>query len=111
MRSKREAAENQGFIVFVIVLSAFFILVCTMVFGTIRTSAASADVPYKYYTSIRIQAGDTLWDIADTYCSPEYDTVSDYIEEICSINRLSSGDEIHSGQYIMVPYYSQEYLK
>lgn len=111
MRSKREAAGNQGFILFVIALSAFFILVCSIVFGTIRTSAASAEVPYKYYTSIQIQAGDTLWDIADTYCSPEYDTVSDYIEEVCSINRLSSSDEIHSGQYITVPYYSHEYLK
>lgn len=111
MRSKREAMGNQGFVLFVIGLSAFFILICSMVFGTIRTSAASADVSYKYYTSIQIQTGDTLWDIADTYCSPEYDTISDYIEEVCSINQLSSGDEIHSGQYITVPYYSHEYLR
>lgn len=111
MKSKREAVGNRGFIAFVVVLSAFFILVCSMVFGTIPTSAASAEIPYKYYTSIRIQAGDTLWDIADTYCGPEYDTVSDYIAEVCSINHLSSGDEIHAGQYITVPYYSHEYLK
>lgn len=111
MRSKREAVGNQGFIAFVIGLSALFILVCSMVFGTIRTSAASADIPYKYYTSVQIQKGDTLWDIADTYCSPEYDTISDYIEEVRSINQLSSSDEIHSGQYLTVPYYSHEYLE
>ncbi|MDD6307716.1 MAG: LysM peptidoglycan-binding domain-containing protein [Clostridiales bacterium] len=111
MRSRREAVRNERFILFIIGLSIFFIIICSVIFGSVRTVAASADTPYKYYTSIQLQTGDTLWDIAHTYCTPEYESISDYIEEVCTINHISAGDEIHSGQYITVPYYSHDYLE
>lgn len=111
MRGKRETVRNERFIFFMIGLSIFFIVICSVIFSSIRTKAASADISYKYYTSIQVQTGDTLWDIAHTYCTTEYNSISDYIEEVCSINHISSGDEIHSGQYITVPYYSHEYLE
>ena len=33
-----------------------------------------------------------------------------YMEEICAINHILPGD-IHSGQYLTIPYYSAEHLK
>lgn len=111
MKSRRETGRNEKFMLFIVGLSIFFILICSIIFGSVRTVAASADTPYKYYTSIQIQEGDTLWHIAHTYCTDEYASISDYIEEVCSINHISSDDEIHSGQYVTVPYYSREYLE
>ncbi len=78
-----------------------------VLFGTIRTEAAPSEETYKYYTSVSIQAGDTIWSIAKSYRTAECGDLDDYIEEICSLNHIS-GDDIHAGQYLTVPYYSTE---
>ena len=62
---------------------------------------------YKYYTSVQIQSGDTLWNIAKRYC-PEEAEINTYVNEIKEINHLQS-DEIHSGKYLTIIYYSDEY--
>ncbi len=58
----------------------------------------------KYYKSIVIEQGDTLWDIARTYVDPHYDSVNDYIEELKRTNQLSS-ETIHCGQHLLVACY------
>lgn len=63
---------------------------------------------YKYYTSIRVSSGDTLWDIAEEYRTEEYTDVSSYISEVKEINHLKS-DQITKGMYLCIPYYSDEY--
>ncbi len=62
---------------------------------------------YKYYTSIRLENGDTLWDIANTYTDGLDIDKKSYIEEICKLNNIKE-DEIHSGEYITIVYYSIE---
>lgn len=63
---------------------------------------------YKYYTSIRVSSGDTLWDIAKEYRTEEYSDISSYIAEVREINHLSS-NQITDGMYLCIPYYSEEY--
>ncbi len=63
---------------------------------------------YRYYTSIEIEPGDSLWSIASEYCYDMDMSVSDYIREIKKLNRLST-DSITSGQYLTVIYVSSEY--
>lgn len=59
----------------------------------------------KLVASIEIQKGDTLWSIASDFYSDEYDDMNDYIEEIMYSNGMTS-DEIHTGNYIIVPYFA-----
>ena len=59
---------------------------------------------YKYYTSIRVSSGATLWDIAKEYRTEEYSDIS----EVREINHLSS-NQITDGMYLCIPYYSEEY--
>lgn len=61
----------------------------------------------KYFTTVQIEAGDTLWDISQEYISPEYASIQDYIDEVESINHISV-DDITAGCYITIPYYSEE---
>lgn len=61
----------------------------------------------KYFTTVQIESGDTLWDIAQDYISPEYASIQDYIDEVESINHISE-DDITAGCYITIPYYSEE---
>ena len=58
----------------------------------------------KYYTSIRIEEGDSLWSLAKKYgAGSDRDTLN-YVRELRQINRLA-GDTIHTGHYLTVIYY------
>lgn len=72
--------------------------------ATADESAAQKDSRCKYYKSIVIEKGDTLWTIADQYISEEYSSKPDYIDEVKHMNNLVS-DEIHAGNYLVIPYY------
>lgn len=58
----------------------------------------------KYYTSIEIKEGDSLWSIAQSYISDEYNSVQEYIDELKTINTLDS-DCINEAEYLTVAYY------
>lgn len=60
----------------------------------------------KFYKSIEIAQGDTLWDIAEKYMNDDYKSVQSYIKEIKEINGLL-GDDIQEGQYLTVPYFNR----
>jgi hypothetical protein len=64
-------------------------------------------VYYKYYQNIRIEKGDSLWDYAEAYRSPDV-SVDDYIREVLFINQMGGG-KLVAGTTITVPYYSTEY--
>ena len=82
MRSRRAAvkAQRRTFMLGLMVLTV--IVIGSVLLGTIRTQAAPAEPSYKYYTSIQIQKGDTLWNIADEYITDDYDSMDKYMEEI-----------------------------
>ena len=71
---------------------------------------ADPDVSYKYFKSIQVEAGDTLWSIAQEYCSEEYPSLNNYMKELVSMNHLDN-EYIQAGQFITVPYYSNEYIR
>ena len=86
------------------------VLAFAILFGSIVGNAASKTSEptyYKYYTSIMIESGDTLWDIAKAQDPDGRCNASDYIEELRRINHLES-DEIHAGQHLTVFYYDTE---
>ena len=58
----------------------------------------------RYYKSIQIQNGDSLWSIADEYRKNSTLTVEEYMRELCEMNQLKS-DTIHAGQYLTVVYF------
>ncbi len=69
------------------------------------------DVSYKYYTSVQIEPGDTLWSLADRYADREhYVSQEQYITEVMNMNHLTRED-ICAGNYLIIPYYSTEFVK
>ena len=58
----------------------------------------------KYYKTIYVEAGDTLWDIAGEYVEGTDVSRQEYIEEVCRLNGLKA-DEIQAGEHIVVAYY------
>lgn len=72
--------------------------------GGMNTNASTRN--QKFFTCIDIGYGMTLTDIAEQYMTEEYHSVSDYIDEVKSINNLTS-DCITSGATLVVPYYAE----
>lgn len=46
-------------------------------------------------------------EFAKEYRGDDYDSIYDYIDEVMSINGLTS-DQIHAGQYLTVAYYDTQ---
>ena len=71
---------------------------------TVNESATST----KYFKSVQIEKGDTLWSIATkNMVYKHYKNINSYLREIKNMNSLKS-DNIISGTYIIIPYYSTE---
>ena len=68
-------------------------------------AALDAAAIERYYTSIQIQQGDSLWSIAGKYKENSGLTVEQYVKELKNINGLKE-DTIHSGHYLTVMYFT-----
>lgn len=92
-------------------LAGLLLFITLIIFSTLffcKTVTAQRNVNrVKMVTSIQVQEGDTLWSIASRYYSDEYNNMNTYIDEIRDSNGLSS-DTIHTGNYIIVPYYEDK---
>ena len=109
IRRQREIRRN--------ILLALAVAAVLMIFAFsyhTLTSAASTNtdnISYKYFTSIQVEAGDTLWSIAEEYADEfHYASNKEYINEVKMMNKLGN-DEIVSGQYLVIPYYSYEFVQ
>lgn len=100
---KRAARKNIKWIGLAVI---FIIILLTVIFTTKTVTATNHNNRVKQVTSVQIQKGDTLWSIASRYMSCEYKDLNEYIEEIMLSNGLTS-DNIHAGNYIIIPYYAE----
>ncbi len=94
----------QRIILFVGVIFAISLII--LLSSTVITFAKSKETkaPVKEYISIQVQSDDTLWTIAEEKIDGFSIERTDYINEVKQINHLSS-DQIHTGDYIIVPAY------
>ncbi len=91
-------------------LTAACIFIIALSVSTIfsRAQARSTEISCKYFTSIQIQPGDTLYSIASRYADGHYESVYDYMKEVCLTNHLTD-DSLHAGDYLVIPYFSTDY--
>ena len=111
-RKKHETIKKMKRNRFIKLMFSFcLVFILAMMSGSIISYAKSskeASPSYKYYNSITIQEGDTLTTIAKKYCTPEFDSVSSYINEVVQMNHIES-ETIYAGQNLIIPYYSEEF--
>lgn len=89
-----------------VILISMTIMFSTAICNIVFASSDNGNVQKKRFVSVKIEAGDTLWGIAENYYHKSgQDKMSDYIKEIKLCNGLS-GDTIHAGRYLVIPYFS-----
>lgn len=110
MNRQYNQTDNQQF--YIIVMTVCFIIAIAVTCGSFISLAKNRQANEqvkKYYTSIQIQSGDTLWEVANDYITTEYASMNEYIKEVKHLNSLDD-DKIHEGQFLTVPYYSSKNL-
>ncbi|MCR4586202.1 MAG: LysM peptidoglycan-binding domain-containing protein [Lachnospiraceae bacterium] len=65
---------------------------------------------FKYYSTVRVEKGDSLWGYAQLYSQGSGKSTEEYIDELCSINHISKHGTLRSGTTLTLPYYSTEYI-
>ncbi|MDR2889147.1 MAG: LysM peptidoglycan-binding domain-containing protein [Lachnospiraceae bacterium] len=108
MRNKKRRVARLKRKIMISTMILILVAAFSVTLGSIFVQAKATDqLPsHKYFTSIEVGAGDTLWSIAnDNISLTHYASIGDYIDEVLQINNLS-GDEINAGQHLIIPYYS-----
>ncbi|MCC8059338.1 MAG: LysM peptidoglycan-binding domain-containing protein [Clostridiales bacterium] len=57
----------------------------------------------RYYTCIRLERGDNLWQIASRYANKSGYSIPEYVEELKRMNGLDD-EQIHFGEYLTIVY-------
>lgn len=95
---------------FVVALLAICMLFLGVFIGSRRMAEVEAQGYYperqKFYTSIEVEEGDTLWAIADEYMTEEYEDREAFMDEVREMNNLT-GSIIRTGSTLLVPYYGE----
>ena len=108
-RRQRQLHKNITLLVVTAVLVVFF----SIAFGSIFAHAITAEEAqsFKYYTSIEVKYGETLWSIAEQNMDEDhYADIHAYIKEVKKINHLNEDYCITAGQSIIIPYFTSEFV-
>lgn len=106
IRRNRERRKN----ILLVVLTICLVITLSFTVNGFLSNAKtdSSDVEIKYYKSIMVESGDTLWSIANEYMGATAETEA-FINEIKRLNGLH-GDTITAGSYLVVPYFSNNFV-
>ena len=64
---------------------------------------------YKYYTTVCVRPGESLWQIAARNSeSAYYASTADYMNEIMAINHVDADTVVDAGSVLIIPYHSTE---
>lgn len=100
--------RNQILIFLVVTFLIFFIIFLSDSIFSRASNMEEHQIYYKYFKSIEVQQGDTLWDIAKDCKGESQLEIKRLVTEIKQMNQLS-GNQIVAGQHLMVPYYSTDF--
>lgn len=106
LKKRKERIHRIQRLAFALIATMILTVVCTLTYSSLKTNANKG---FKYYTSVCVESGDTLWELSDRYIDYDYyEDKESYLLEVRMMNRLND-DTIYAGQTIVLPYYSSEY--
>lgn len=86
------------------IVAAFVVIVsCTISDSILSLAQEDNEIQGKFYKSITIEKGDTLWEIAEQYLTDDYTSVQEYVYALKEMNNMNS-DLIFAGDKLIVAY-------
>lgn len=109
LQIKRRRQQQIRKHIMLLILSTILVCILSLLLShSFSKASAPNSETYKYYKSVQISYGDSLWSIANKYIDNHYESVSQYIDEVKVMNCITE-DAVKAGNYIIVPYYSDEF--
>ena len=112
MKEKWKSARYRQMIIRkVLFCISFFLLssfITLKVSGFLSNAKGNEANYYKYYTSITIMPGDSLYSLAETHMDNHFNSSDEYIKEIRIVNQLED-DSLTAGMNLIIPYYSTDF--
>lgn len=108
-RQRRMKQVRRNFIA--LIISSLMVIAISIFLISFSTQANDMEhqPSYKYYKSIEVAKGDTLWSIAQNNIDTDYyKNTCEYVAEVKKLNSLTS-DNIAAGSHLIIPYYSTEF--
>ena len=108
IRRQRERRKN----IILTMLTVCLVISLSIAVSGFLSNAESKDESreYKYYKSIVVEKGDSLWSIASETMNDDYEDTKACVKEIQEMNRLHN-DQITAGSHLIIPYFSDEFIK
>lgn len=106
---RRRKQIRSRIMLFIMTVCLIFGLVLSLSIMVARADTGIEKNNYKYFSSIMVGYGDNLLSIAEQYIDDHYDSVEQYVNEVIHINNLKE-NEVKAGQYLVIPYYSDEFV-
>ena len=106
-RRYRAVQMQRFFLALIIIIAISFIVFLSSTMKAFAGSSVEELPKHKYYKSITVEKGDTLWDLAIANIDGAEVEMTDYMDEVRQMNNLYC-DEIHAGQTLIVAYYSTD---
>ena len=100
-KSKKSIRKSAvSFIAGLIIIAA---ALCIILFtnGNVARADGEAEARTRYYETITIKGGDTLWSLASEYRTSEYKDNNAYIDDLMYVNNLDS-EYITAGQHLII---------
>lgn len=90
----------------VILQISFFVFsaACIIHHVTVQAGGENESRKPECYLSIRVHAGESLWEISKRYYSSEYKNMNWYVRKIKYLNHMTD-ENVNAGSYLIIPYY------
>lgn len=76
------------------------VLICVFAISALTGYSDVSAAQESEYINVRVQSGDTLWDLAKTY-GPKDQDIRQTVYDICKLNSIKASD-LQPGQYILI---------
>lgn len=106
-RIRRQRQLRKHMILTIATICIICILAVTAGCFLSKAKTEQEEASYKYYKSIQIEEGDTLWGLAEENMNGQYKSTSAYVREVMTMNAMAD-DMLIAGEYLVVPYYSND---
>jgi len=109
LEARRIQAERRRIRSLVTVFTFLFLVISVVSANAVIAKAGDGYEKHyeKFYTSVIVERGETVTDIAEEHMTPGYDSVEELVAEIAFINGLNEEYMIKSGAMLMIPYFSE----
>lgn len=106
MRRRMLRKRMRDLMIVLIVIISFFSGFFGHTLLSARAEEEKSEPLNRYYTSIQLKQGDSLWNIANAYAGGSGYTTREYVDELKRMNGLSS-ESIHAGEFLTVVYFAE----